>query len=157
MTPLLSELIGPDHVLLPLEAESKEEVLDELIRFLIRLIGREDLEEAVRKGVWAREREISTGIGRGVAIPHAELDADIEPAAVLAVSPAGVPFDALDSEPVHILFLLICSGRQPEFRLGVLSRLSGLLGDRSIRQRLRESATAEAVVDVIRDYEGKEA
>ena len=157
MNTRLSDLIGSDRILLPLKAETKEEVLEELIRFLIEAIGREDLEEAVREGVWTREREISTGIGRGVAIPHAELKVDIEPAAVLALSPEGVPFDALDSEPVHILFLLISSSKDPTYRLGVLSRLSGLLGNRAIRQRLREAVTPEEAAEVIREYEEEES
>ena len=157
MMKTLSELIGPDQILLPFEADSKEEALEELVRFLIEGIGKPDLEETVRAGIWAREREISTGIGRGIAIPHAELDADIEPAAVMAVSPGGVPFDALDSEPVHIFFLLICSNLDPNFRLGVLSRLSGLLGKREIRHRLREAPSPEAAARIIEEYEGKDS
>lgn len=152
----ISELIDRDRVLIPLEADSKEEVIEQLTRFLTRIIGREEIYDQLLKGIWKRERDISTGIGRGVAIPHTELDLDIEPAAVLAVSRDGVEFDALDSSPVHTVFLLVCSSREGEVRLGILSGLSRLFSDRSIREELRFADSADQVVDIIRKSEGIE-
>jgi mannitol/fructose-specific phosphotransferase system IIA component (Ntr-type) len=154
MTTTISTLIDRTRVLLPLRSSTKKDVLDEMIAHLAAATGREDLSGRIREGVWAREREISTGIGRGIAIPHAELDEPIEAAAVLGISPSGVDFEALDSAPVHIVFLLVCSTRSQPDRLAILSRLSSLFGDASVRKALRRATSAEDVVQIIREREG---
>jgi PTS system fructose-specific IIC component len=156
MAERITDLITEDDVLVPLQSTSKEELLDELTRFLTGRIGRNDLVEPILKGIWEREREISTGIGRGIAIPHAEIDEEIDPAAAIGISPGGAEFEALDSQPVHIVFLLICSKRNQEVRLGVLSSLSHLFGERSVRQALRKATSSDEVVKVIRESERKD-
>jgi len=122
----------------------------------VRLSGREDLRERIRASVWEREREVSTGIGRGVAIPHAEIDADFETSAVIGISPKGVDFDALDSSPVHVVFLLVCPFREEQARLKILRGLSRLLGEASVRKALRKASSEEEIVEIVRDNERAE-
>jgi len=156
MAERITDLINEDDVLVPLQSTSKEDLLSELTGFLVKRLGREDLTDTVLEGVWEREREMSTGIGRGIAIPHAEIDEKIPPSAVIGISPSGAEFDALDSQPVHIVFLLICSKHNQDVRLGILSSLSYLFGERSVRQALRKAASPKEVVEIIRESEGKQ-
>jgi mannitol/fructose-specific phosphotransferase system IIA component (Ntr-type) len=156
MATTISSLIDRNRVLLPLRSSAKEDVLDEMIDRWVRLSGREDLREKIRASVWEREREVSTGIGRGVAIPHAEIDAEFETSAVIGISPKGVDFDALDSSPVHIAFLLVCPALEEQTRLKILSGLSRLLGEASVRKALRMASSEEEVVGIIRDNERTE-
>ncbi len=156
MAERITDLITENDVLVPLQSTTKEEVLAELTAFLAKRLGREDLVESIVAGVWEREREISTGIGRGIAIPHAEIDEEIPPSAVLGISPGGAEFEALDSQPVHIVFLLICSKSNQEVRLGVLSSLSHLFGERAVRQALRKATTPSEVIQIIEESEGKD-
>jgi len=152
----ISDLIDESRVLLPMRAGSKKDAIDELTDLLVRLEGREDLRQGILDSVWEREMEISTGIGRGIAIPHAEIDMAIGPMAVIGISPAGIDFEALDSRPVHVAFLLVVSNERPQARLSVLSRLSRLFGRRPVRHALAGAATAADVVAIIRANEETE-
>ncbi|MFH1279946.1 MAG: PTS sugar transporter subunit IIA [Candidatus Eisenbacteria bacterium] len=154
MAASISQLIDESRVLLPLASTAKEGVIGEITAFLVRAAGREDLEGTILEGIWEREREISTGIGRGIAIPHAEIGADIETTAVIGIAPGGVDFDALDSRPVSIVFLLVVSHGNRQERLGILKSLSALFGDAEVRRALRKAASEAEVVRIIRESEG---
>jgi len=156
MATSISQLISEDRVLLPIRSSTKKDVLTELVDFLARVSGREDLREAILDGVFEREMEISTGIGRGIAIPHAEIRAEIGPLAVIGVSPEGVDFEALDSEPVHVVFLLVCPAEARQERLSILSSLSRLFSQRSLVGELKKVRCEADVVERLRHYEEKE-
>lgn len=155
MAASISDLIDESRVLLPLASTAKEEVIDEITDFLVRVTGREDLRETILRGIWEREREISTGIGRGIAIPHAEIDADIEPSAVLGIAPYGAEFDALDSRPVSIVFLLVVSHENRRERLGILKGISALFSDVDVRRALKNAKSEAEVARIIRESEGR--
>lgn len=155
MAASISDLIDESRVLLPIASTAKEEVIDEITDFLIRVTGRSDLRKTILRGIWEREREISTGIGRGIAIPHAEIDADVETSAVLGIAPYGADFDALDSQPVSIVFLLVVSHENRQERLGILKGLSGLFSDVEVRRALKKARSEAEVVRIIRESEGR--
>ncbi len=149
-----SDLIDKSRVLLPIRSTEREAIVEELTRFLAESHGCEDLFDILRKGVWDRECEMTTGIGRGVALPHAELEISIEPMAIVGIAPKGVEFDALDSDPVHVFFLLVCSKESREERLNLLSNLSMVLRDHSVPKRIWTAESQEDVVKIIRLKEG---
>ncbi len=155
MATSISQLISEDRVLLPIRSSGKKDVLTEIVGFLVRATGREDLREAILEGALEREMEISTGIGRGIAIPHAEIRAEIEPLAVIGVSPEGVDFEALDSNPVHVVFLLVCPAEARKERLAILSSLSRLFCERSLVRELKKARCEADVVERIRHHEEK--
>lgn len=154
MARLFSDLIDKSRVLLPIRSSAKEAIVEELTRFLAERHGCVDLFAALQEGVWKRESEMTTGIGRGVALPHAELDIPIEPMAVVGIAPDGVEFDALDSAPVHLFFLLVCSKESRAERLELLSKLSRVMRDHSVPKRIWQAETPEEVVEIIRSKEG---
>jgi PTS system nitrogen regulatory IIA component len=100
-----------------------------------------------------REGLQSTGIGDGVAIPHGALDNLTGQLAALLVCPEGVPFDAIDGHPVHILFAVVGPKRATGEHLKTLARISRLLRDRSFREKLLASADKAQAYSLIRSAE----
>ena len=92
--------------------------------------------EAYRAGVFKREEEGTTGIGEGIAIPHAKTEAVKAPGLAAMVLRDGVDYDALDGEPVHLIFLIAAPNTKDNVHLEVLSRLSMLLMDEGFKERL---------------------
>jgi mannitol/fructose-specific phosphotransferase system IIA component (Ntr-type) len=97
----------------------------------------------------AREHEISTNVGFGVAIPHARCPNLDCPLVVFARSRDGVIFDGQSSDPVHLLFLLITPAEQPDIQVLLLSQIARAAGNPETRKRLREAASAHDVGEIL--------
>jgi nitrogen PTS system EIIA component len=131
----LSDLIAPDAVIPALKAKSKKLVLEDLSHRaakLEKLSGR-DLFEALLQ----RERLGSTGVGRGIAIPHCRLAGVKRIACVFARLDAAIPFDAMDGEPVDLVFLLLAPEDAGADHLKALACLSRLMRDPKLMTQLR--------------------
>lgn len=146
----LQDLIPTGHILLDLEAADKWEVIDRLIENL-RTQGAlpGGRAEAFREAVVQRERSMSTGMERGIAIPHAAVDGIERVAAGLALvrGPAGdgVNFDSIDAGPAWIVVLLLIPRPQKLLHIRTLADLARHLGNEDVRQALRRAKTqAEA-------------
>lgn len=107
-----------------------------------------DVDAAV-DAVMEREAQVPTGVGEGIAIPHAKTNAVDRPTVVFARSSEGVDFDAPDDEPATLLFLLLVPADRAEDHLWILSALSRSLVHESTRRRLRSAESAEAVRAVL--------
>ncbi len=149
---LLSELLTPDRIKIPLEAGSKEEILDELVRVIGNTPVVSDASDVLR-AVREREEVLSTGIGNGVAIPHGKSAGVSELVLAAGVTPEPVYFEALDGRPVSLFFLLVGPEAAAGQHVKALSRISRLLRRDSFRLRLAESASPEEFYDVIREAE----
>lgn len=148
---LLTELLTPDRVLMPLSARDKTGVIAELTRHLVdRWGGKFDM---VLGAVEEREAVLSTGIGFGVAIPHARTSAVTELSIVCGVSPAPIPFDSIDGEPVRLFFLIVGPEASAGQHVKVLSRIARLLRRDSLRQQLCEAGTPEGFYRILLDAE----
>ncbi|MEZ4227033.1 MAG: PTS sugar transporter subunit IIA [Polyangiaceae bacterium] len=109
--------------------------------------------EDVERLLTEREQLQSTGIGDGVAIPHASLESATIQAGALLLCPKGVPFESIDGEHCHIVFGVVGPRRATGEHLKLLARISRLLRDGAMRQRLVESANAEAAFALIREQD----
>jgi fructose-specific phosphotransferase system IIA component len=149
---LLSELLTPDRVRVPLRGGSKQALLQELVEVL-RDTGAVADADAVLEAVRAREQVLSTGVGHGVGIPHGRSDS--VPALVLAagVTAAPVDFDALDGEPVRLVFLLVAPVAAAGDHVKALSRISRLVRKDEFRARLAEAASPEEFMAVLAEAE----
>jgi fructose PTS system EIIA component len=105
--------------------------------------------EAALEALFAREAETTTGVGKGIGIPHAKTDAVSQPTIVFARSEAGVDFDAMDDEPATLLFLLLVPESGGEEHLALLSSLSRALMHDDVRDRLHEADSKAAIEDTI--------
>ena len=101
----IRELLRTDLMIMDLKARTKAEVIDEMVHNLFEKGVIKD-EEAYKKDIIKREEEGSTGMGDGIAIPHAHNEAVNEPAVMFAKSEAGVDYDSLDGQPAHLFFMI---------------------------------------------------
>ena len=136
-------LTGPDAVLTSAKATGKKALLAELAN---RASGLFDVDERkLFDRLLERERLGSTGIGGGIAIPHGRLSSMAKPMGVFARMAHPVDFDAIDERPVDIVFLLVTPEGAGADHLKALARVSRLLRDRSLVEKLRATENAEAL------------
>ncbi len=133
-----------------LAATTKKEVLEELVALLSKE-GKVADAKATVDVLIEREKLGSTGIGQGIAIPHAKTDQAKSVVAAFGLSRRGVQFDALDGEPVNIFFLLVAPPDAAALHLKALARISRLLKDKFFRQSLRETKTPAEILKLIKD------
>ncbi|MDO6619380.1 MULTISPECIES: PTS IIA-like nitrogen regulatory protein PtsN [unclassified Shewanella] len=105
--------------------------------------------QAIFESLIAREKMGSTGIGNGIAIPHGRLDNIEEPIAILIKCEEPIAFDAIDKQPVDILFALLVPADQCQQHLSTLSSMAEKLSDKLILKRLRKSHDATELYQVI--------
>jgi nitrogen PTS system EIIA component len=150
---LLTELLDANRVKIPLSARNKDEVLRELVGLVVR--GQPDTAvlEQVLGSVRQRENVLSTGIGDGIAIPHGKTPLVDQLVMAAGVAPTPVDFDALDGRPVHLFFMLVGPESAASAHVKALSRISRLLRRGPLRDELRNAASGEAFMEIIRRSE----
>lgn len=148
----ITDLLDKKSISLTAAPDSKQEALDEAIELIIKS-GKIRDREAYRAQVYHREEEGSTGIGRGLAVPHGKCDAVVEPALAAMVIPQGVEFDALDQKPVQLLFLIAAPDTKENIHLKLLSRLSALLMDKAFAEQLKKASDTEEFLRLIDEAE----
>lgn len=144
------EFLDPSAVQMDVQSPDKESAIAELCQLLEKNTKIKDAKEVIHS-LMERERLGSTGIGQGVAIPHGKSASVDHLVAALGISRKGVNFDALDGEPVHLIFLLVAPHDSSGTHLKALARISRLLKDKFFRQALKESKTAEEVCRIIQE------
>ncbi len=148
---LLTELLTPDRVVVPLAARDKAGVIAELTRHLVARSGGEYAE--VLEAIEERENVLSTGIGFGVAIPHARSSAVRELSVVCGLSPVPVPYDSIDGDPVRLFFLIVAPEAAAGQHVKILSRIARLVRKEHIRQQLCQADTADRFYAALLDAE----
>jgi mannitol/fructose-specific phosphotransferase system IIA component (Ntr-type) len=144
---LLSELLPADRIRIPLQATDKAGVLKELVDFLVERCGGDAAQ--ILAAVRDRESVLSTGIGFGIAIPHAKSSTVTDLCLVAGVSAHPIPFDALDNEPVRLLFLLVGPESAAGMHVKVLSRIARVVRRDAVREALLQAPSAEAFLRTI--------
>lgn len=145
----LCDLLRPASVVLELEASHKQGVLAELLSLLAADQPRE-VQEAVLEALIQREEAGSTGIGDGVAIPHARTPAVQAIRMAAGVSQEGLDFQSLDSQPVHLFFLILTPASAAGAHLKLLAQLTRLLRSANLRETLRSATTAQEFCQILR-------
>ncbi len=149
----ISEFIDPKAIKMELDAKDKEGVLRELVG-MVAASGKITDELAILKAVRERENLCSTGFEKGAAIPHPRQghpDIVKELVAGFGRSAAGIDFEALDEEPVHLFFML-CAPTDSE-HLKALAKLSRFLKRELFRKKLMSAKNAEEVIAIIKEEE----
>ena len=144
----ITDLLDKRSISLNGAPKSKEEALDQVVALMAES-GKINDEEAYRKQVYAREEESTTGIGEGIAIPHGKCDAVDRPGLAAMVVKDGVDFDALDGEPVTLIFLIAAPNTEDNVHLDVLSKLSVLMMDEEFSDSLRNAKSPDEFLEII--------
>jgi nitrogen PTS system EIIA component len=143
----LGDLITPEGVIASLKAKNKKQALQELAQKaaeLTKLDARQVFETLLQ-----RERLGSTGVGRGIAIPHGRIEGLSQIVSVFARLDEPIPFDALDDEPVGLLFLLLAPEQAGADHLKALARISRLLRDPQTIENLKASRDRASLYAVL--------
>ena len=150
----MSDFVVRESINPELKATTKEGVIREMVEGL-RTAGyfKGGEPEDIIKAVLKRELLGSTGIGRGVAIPHTKHPSVDRLVGTIALSKNGVPFDALDGEPVHVFVMLISPQDRPGDHLRALENVSRSLRDDGFVRALRQASSREATWDLLGDME----
>jgi PTS system nitrogen regulatory IIA component len=143
----LSDLLKPEAVLPSLHAQSKKQVLQEVCAMAARLTGLGERE--IFDTILQRERLGSTGVGHGIAIPHGKLRGLDRLVGVFARLSRPVDFDALDDQPVDLVFLLLAPEGAGADHLKALARIARVLRDGTVAQKLRIAGDAPDLYRVL--------
>jgi PTS system nitrogen regulatory IIA component len=143
----LNDLVAPEAVVPSLRVSSKKQALQELAARAAAICGRSERE--ILEVLLQRERLGSTGIGSGIAIPHGKLAKLDHLYGVFARLERPVDFEALDGQPVDLMFLLLAPEAAGADHLKALARIARLLRDPEIARKLRECRDGEALYAVL--------
>jgi fructose-specific phosphotransferase system IIA component len=145
----LASLLSEDQIIPELSATDRWQALEEIVS---RLIAKGHLDASHHEDAIAalrhREETMSTGIGFGIAIPHASCDAVKEVTACFARSKQGVDFESLDEKPVHYIVLFLVPKDQFQTHLRTLAAIAKFLNDPVVRGELAEASDAAAILKV---------
>ena len=144
----ITDLLTKETVTLQLRARNKSDVIKELIDSLDRagkLADKQKYEEAIL----AREAQSTTGIGEGIAIPHAKTNAVKTPAIAFGLAKDGIDYESLDGQPSQLFFMIAASEGANNEHLETLSRLSSMLMDTVFRKSLLDASTKEEIIKLI--------
>jgi PTS system nitrogen regulatory IIA component len=142
----VAELLSQKAVILNLHARCKREALAALAERAAALTGVEA--GAIREALMEREKLGSTGVGRGVAIPHGKIDGLGEITGLLAKLDQPIDFEAVDEQPVDLIFVLLAPAEASAAHLKALAKVSRLLRDERVREALRGAETPEALLAI---------
>jgi nitrogen PTS system EIIA component len=148
----MSDFVAREAIVPELKATTKEGVIREMVESLkgAGYFKGGDSEDIV-KAILKRELLGSTGIGRGVAIPHTKHSSVDRLIGTVAISPQGVPFESLDGEPVHVFVLLISPQDRPGDHLRALENVSRSLRDDGFVRSLRHTTGRDAIWNLLDD------
>jgi mannitol/fructose-specific phosphotransferase system IIA component (Ntr-type) len=148
----LSDIIIGDAIVPSLANKTRDEVIGELVESLAEAgaVSKQRVKE-ITKAILTREAQATTGIGKGVALPHAKLKGIKKPIATIGCSSEGINFASLDSKPVYSVILLLSSPDNPDEHLQAMETIFKHVQRDIFRKFLRQSESREAIIDLIKE------
>ncbi|WP_213818612.1 PTS fructose transporter subunit IIABC [Garciella nitratireducens] len=150
----ITDLLDKSCIELNAKVSGKKEAIEKLIALMEKSGKIKDV-EAYKKLVFAREKQGTTGVGKGVAIPHGKGDCVITPGLSAMVVKDGVDFEALDGAPVELIFLIAAPDTKENVHLSLLSKLATLLMDEAFVEQLKNATSEEEFLNIIEEAEKK--
>lgn len=150
----IEDLLSPDLMIMDLKATTQEEAIKEMANLEVKqdVVNNED--EFI-KSIWAREKESTTGIGDGIAMPHARNKYINRAAVLFAKSPKGIDYNSLDGQPVHLFFMITAPAGADNTHLQALAKLSSLLINPDVVNALKAATKPEEVIDIFKKAEAE--
>lgn len=151
----IADLLSEDRIALGVEASSRDEVLESLMELAVADKAVESI-QAVKDAVFARERQMSTGVGSGVALPHARTTAVAATLLAFATLATPVDFHSVDGKPVNLVFLLVGPEGERSEHVRLLGRISRLISDVEMRIALASARSTKEVLTLFAANRGQE-
>ncbi|MCQ6277764.1 PTS fructose transporter subunit IIABC [Bacillus sp. EB600] len=148
----ITELLTKKTILLDIEGNQKETAIDQLVGILYKA-GKITNKAEFKAAILKREEQSTTGIGEGIAIPHAKVTAVKEAAIAFGKSASGVDFQSLDGQPAHLFFMIAAPEGANNTHLEALARLSGMLMNGEVGKKLLNARSVDEVISIIDSYD----
>ena len=149
---MLTEVMEESLVITQLKSRNKEDLIREMASGF-RQAGVVKDEDKFIEAINERERVESTGIGRGIAIPHARTDAAEGLAVAFGRSSEGIDFDSLDNKPVHLFFMIACGENITKGHLQVLARIARLCKNEKMKDALMKARDSKEVMGFVKSFD----
>jgi len=149
---ILQDVLLPEFIKVDIEAEDKDEVFEELVAYYCQA-DKSSSHDEILDAIVTREAKMSTGIHKGIAVPHGKTNAVKTLKGVLGISRKGVQYDALDGEPVYLLFLIISPMEDSEKYLRLLKHLAELIEIPQFQIELQSQKDSQSAYKIIRKFE----
>jgi len=149
----LLDSLKKNNILVKPAAKNRWDIIEEMVELAAKNkdIPAEDA-DAIKNALIEREKSMSTGIGNGVAIPHCSTTKVSEITTVLALSPKGINFEAIDNEPVKIIILLIVPKDKLTQHIKTLANIAKMMSDVKLREEILSLKTADAILKTLKNY-----
>jgi mannitol/fructose-specific phosphotransferase system IIA component (Ntr-type)/NhaP-type Na+/H+ or K+/H+ antiporter len=153
----LVEFLAEEFIVVDLEAADKWDAIRQLTGFLVRTHRVEHIsQDELYQSIIDREKDMSTAMGRGIAIPHGHIKKGPAIQGVMAICRNGIEFDSPDGEPVRLIMLIVTPEDKKDMHLKILSSLSSMVSDEAIRSRLMAAISPEDAMEVIESKEARD-
>lgn len=151
---MLAEHLNKTNILVNPKSKTRWELINEMLNSLVKnaSLKKEDL-EAVQKALFEREKSMSTGIGKGVAIPHCTTDRVNHIVLALAICKNGIDFDAIDGIPVNIAILLLVPQSKLSQHIKTLANIAKIMNNEALREKLVKTKNVETIINLIKEAE----
>jgi len=152
---ILQQVFQPSTIKTDLESDGKEELFEELVEVLARAYPPQKSfpRQQILDSLTRRESKMSTGISKGVALPHATVEGLDTLRGVLGISAKGIDYDALDGHPVFLVFMLLTPPDSTELHLQALRRIAALIDSHEVAISLAGAANAQDAFAIIKEFE----
>jgi fructose-specific phosphotransferase system IIA component len=148
----ITSILTEDLIKVNIPGDTKEEVINYIIDLAQNSKKIKDLDK-VRNAIFDRERIMSTGVGKGFAIPHGKTDAVSDIVAAFGVTEKPIDYQSLDHEPVRLVFLLVGKDSLVGAHIKLLSRISRLMNKEELRLKLLEAKTSADILQLLKEEE----
>lgn len=148
----ITDFLKEECILIGLKSRDKKGAISELLQLLKEKNYIKDDKE-ILESVMEREKLGSTGIGQGIAVPHTKTEQIEDLVGAVGISEHGVAFDALDGEPVYIIFLILAPTKSIGLHLKALAKIARLLKDKTFRNALRKATSSSEAFNIIKEDE----
>ncbi len=148
----ISDILSTDVIAVDLDTADKDDAIKKIIE-LASKSGKILDKDKVTHTIFEREKLVSTGVGKGFAIPHGKTDSISDVVAAFAITKEPIDFDSIDGEPVRFIFLLIGKENLLNTHIKLLSRISRLMNKDEFREKLLDAKSPEEVLEIFKEEE----
>jgi len=153
---VLTDYLNKKTILINPSVKDRWELIESMLDVAIKNKAvKSEYRETIKKTLFEREKSMSTGIGKGVAIPHCSCPYVDDVVMIMALSKKGVNFDSIDNMPVHIVILLIVPKDKISQHIKTLANIAKLMSDDTLRDALSNAKDAQDIIKILKEYEQK--
>ncbi len=153
---VLTDYLNKKTILINPSVKDRWELIESMLHVAIKNKAvKSEYSETIKKTLFEREKSMSTGIGKGVAIPHCSCPYVDDVVMIMALSKKGINFDSIDNMPVHIAILLVVPKDKISQHIKTLANIAKLMSDDALREALSNAKDAQDIIKILKEYAQK--